>query len=1104
MRIMNGRFHSNLFFIALIIILLLGLSIDFWHSAAAASSTMTESGDQQMYLVLFNGPTVVQKLAQDAEPVMNTQSASATRYQQDLLRQQDAAIGELSRLLKRPLYVSYQYTFALNGMAVALDAAEAKAIMAQSTVRDVVLSQNRTPQTDTSPDWIGASSLWDGSQTGGLPGTKGEGMVVGIIDTGINMDHPSFAAVGGDGYVHTNPNGAGNYLGHCAAQPGTFVCNDKLIGAYSWPEVGDNPEDYSSHGSNVAGIAVGNVLTVPYTAPTIVLTPTLSGVAPHANLIAYDVCEPTSSSGQPSTCPDYISIRAVEQAILDDVDVLNFSIGSDPSNPWQDPLSLAFLSAREAGIFVATAAGNSGPDAGTILAPANSPWMTTAANSTHNGRFNNTLTAISGGDTSLPLPVTGSSITGGHDPASIVLAPDSTCQTNFPAGTWTQDEIVLCRYSSSPNARTKADRVMNGGAGGVLIDVGHDVFQLMGIDRFNLPGINILQSDADALALWLSSGSDHVAEISGTERQHDDQYGDEIYRTSSRGPSLFIPDVLKPNVSAPGTLIWAAGRTTNSSIPPELSFYRGTSQASPHVAGTAVLLKALHPDWTPAEIESALMMTAQAEMTDYDGAVADAFSSGAGRIDLTAVARAGLVLHESGDGFRAANPAYGQDASQLNLASLTESACGDSCTWTRQFRSTLPLTTTWEVDITQPVTAVLTVTPTTFMLPPGGFQTIAVTAAAASSPTDTWDFGVLLLSESSQLAPDAHLPVTLKRSETQLPERIEIHTREETSSHLQTGLVAPGITALSAASYELVRGTVIETHVAQGETLTLTLPVPANSKQLVAEIISSSAVDVDLFVQKSGEAQGTACSSTGIWPLESCFVLDPDGSDYEISVQNVFSSGLPMDSVAIVTAVIPDGAAANSWVTGPVGEAITAPFDIRYFWQEPTLQPEERWYSGVELGSQPASPADIGFIPVLLLPHPEAVQKAMTPTQLTLASVLTATLSIQPNVTPMELTYILTETIPAGLTVMAVTAPTGTVTQDGEHIRWEVVLPPIGVETAVLQYHAVANAALCNHSVTSSLTFATDRPGSVPGAIDIGVDGNCYQAHLPLVVKENP
>jgi subtilisin family serine protease len=759
----NGRFYRSILILFAAATSVLIVIANFYVTTAQPSQIHSET---QTYIVLLEGQSVVGKLAQMPSPLMNMTGLPAQRAQRSLEAQQSLVIHEMESVVKRPLSITHQYTYALNGMAVALTDSEADLIADQSGIHAVVPDQVRMPLTDSGPGWIGAPDLWDGSQTGGMAGTKGEGIIIGIIDTGINMDHPSFAAVGGDGYVHTKPPGIDQYLGMCAAEPGTYICNDKLIGAYAWEELGSDPEDdWYGHGSNVASIAAGNIITVPYTAPTIVLTSTLSGVAPHANIIAYDVCQ----LGQ--GCPDSVAIAAVNQAILDGVDVLNYSIGGDPLNPWEDPIAEAFLSAREAGIFVATSAGNNGPGASTINSPANSPWMTTAGNVTHNGRFDNTLIPISGGSEPLS-PITGSSITGGYGPAPIVSAAgitntngvpdDGTCQANFPPGTWS-GEIVFCQNNST-GSNTKASRVQAGGAGGIVIDRGLDLVTQYGIERFNIPGINIGLTDATALNNWLASGSDHVAQIQGTVRQHDPNYGDELYKGSSRGPNPVITDVLKPNVNAPGVYIWGAGYSTATSTPPEFSFYRGTSQASPHVAGAAALLKALHPDWTPAEVESALMMTAVSTITDYDGTQADAFERGAGRIDLTAVSRAGLVLNETADGFRAADPALDGQPGSLNLASMTAENCAPLCTWTRTFRNTLDKSATWTITNMDSSEIWVDITPTTFTIPANSQQTVSITAYHACWHSSAWKFTSLMMQEESGASPDLQLSLTVAGS----------------------------------------------------------------------------------------------------------------------------------------------------------------------------------------------------------------------------------------------------------------------------------------------------------------------------------------------------
>src|SRR5690606_13371146 len=151
----------------------------------------------------------------------------------------------------------------------------------------------------------------------------------------------------------------------------TFPCNDKLIGAWNYA---DGPRDNNGHGTNVASIAAANAYSVTIFATTTQIPTTFSGVAPHANLIAYDVC-------YGSYCTESGVLAALDQLVLDGVDVVNISLGMGAVNPWSNAMTLALLGVREAGVFVAIAAGNTGPTPSTINGPANAPWVVTVGNS---------------------------------------------------------------------------------------------------------------------------------------------------------------------------------------------------------------------------------------------------------------------------------------------------------------------------------------------------------------------------------------------------------------------------------------------------------------------------------------------------------------------------------------------------------------------------------------------------------------------------------------------------------------------------------------------------------------------------------------------------
>src|SRR5207247_3148476 len=182
------------------------------------------------------------------------------------------------------------------------------------------------------------------------------------------------------------PNPLGTYDGLCAPVTGAPFCKSKLIGVYDF--TGTTPEDDNEHGSHTASTAVGDVINAAVLhAPTVDITRKISGVAPHANLITYKAC---TAAG----CLNAETAQAIDQATADGVDVINFSIGGGSNNPWTDSNAQAFLGARDAGVFVSVAAGNSGPADRPMGSPANAPWVTAVAAATHNRKFVNHLTGM--------------------------------------------------------------------------------------------------------------------------------------------------------------------------------------------------------------------------------------------------------------------------------------------------------------------------------------------------------------------------------------------------------------------------------------------------------------------------------------------------------------------------------------------------------------------------------------------------------------------------------------------------------------------------------------------------------------------------------------
>lgn len=917
---------------------------------------------------------------------LDAESSDTQAYLAHLDRVQRRAILAIEREIGHPLAVSDRYRFALNGFAAWLAPAEAARVRRLPGVRLVHRQRLRQPLTDAGPAWSGARGIWDGSALGRPEGSLGEGVVVGVIDTGINTDHPSFAAVDGAGYAHRNPKPS--YLGWCNPshpqhRPG-LPCNAKLIGLWSHPEAGNTPEDDDGHGSHVSSTAAGNRIDdARLIAPTTQLRRAISGMAPRANLAMYDGCAPEG-------CPDAATAAAAEQAVADGVDVINYSIDMGQESPWRTPVAEAFLSAFDAGIFVSVAAGNAGPDAGTI--GANAPWVLTVGNNSHDRKLENALVDLSGGASGPPdTVIRGESFTGGLAEAlPIVFAAgytnvngqpdDGMCLAPFPPGTFT-GRIVVCNRGVAGRVE-KGGFVAAGGASGyVLVNLEADGESLVA-DPHVLPAVHIGYADGMALKAWLAAGSGHMARIAGTGVDLDPANGDVMDGGSSRGPTvsseccphpdveLGVPtllDVLKPDLSAPGTNIMAAVASGTGIAPPEYDIYSGTSMASPHAAGAAALLHAVHPDWSPAAIHSALMTTARAaSMREADGAPADPFARGSGHIDAARAARAGIVLEETGAVFFHADPEQGGDPSTLNVASLHHTACLLSCGWVRRLTSALAERQTWTLSVEAPPGLEIALAQAQLDLDPGETAIIEVQADVSALPPDEWVFAEILLQPASEDVPPVHLPVAIRPVLARLPRLEVIHASEAQGQHRLGDLSAVESDAPVYEAMGLARGELEQLRLPQdpspddpflspiGKHLEIRT-VPEDSLRLVAEVTQATASDIDLFVGRDDNGDGrpqpeeVQCVSGSPFWAEYCEVRDPEPGTWWILVQNWEASDSPPDAVTLSHAVVPYDNAGNFDVAGPAAIEGGEPFALDLSWELPELNPGDRWYGAAAI-----------------------------------------------------------------------------------------------------------------------------------------------------------
>lgn len=324
-----------------------------FEEAPAAAFRGFEPGDGRRPKL---APTSPAATGHDRYDAQSPEARAYTEYLGDLQR---LRLGDMSAKLGRPLEPVFRYVHATNGVALLLTKDEAAALRDQPGVKRVTPEFLRYPQTNFGPGWINADEVWSGAATG-VP-RRGEGVVVGVIDTGINRNHVAFAQGG-------TANSLGGYRGYCVSVPN--ACNNKLVGLWDFTVASNGigeAADTDGHGTHVASTAAGGPYISQY-----------SGVAPRANIIAYKACPDGEEA-----CLGSALVASIDQAVADGVDVINYSIGGGPRDPWLYQDSFAFLAAREAGVVVAAAAGNDGPDAGTLSSPSNSPWVMSVAAATH-------------------------------------------------------------------------------------------------------------------------------------------------------------------------------------------------------------------------------------------------------------------------------------------------------------------------------------------------------------------------------------------------------------------------------------------------------------------------------------------------------------------------------------------------------------------------------------------------------------------------------------------------------------------------------------------------------------------------------------------------
>ncbi|MBT6371034.1 MAG: S8 family serine peptidase [Thaumarchaeota archaeon] len=419
-------------------------------------------------------------------------------------------------------------------------------------------------------------------------GFTGDGIRIGVIDTGINLEHPDFF----------NSDQLSRFL-----KGYDFVENDSI------------PQDTNGHGTQVTGIIAADGQLI--------------GIAPKVEIFSYRV----SSDGE--SVPSDLIIKAINRAVEDRVDIINISLGVNMTHAKIDN---AVNNAIDHGIVVVAAAGNSGPDKSTIGSPARNPNAITVG-ATYNNRDSSMVSTLQVGETQFQvLPMLGTNIISDPISTDIIFGKYSR-ENDFDdldvrgkivlaeRGGETPDEIVF--FSDKEIFASK-----NGAKGLVVynnqpgIFFGELIHEYVSEDYYpSIPTVSMTREEGLELKKILESETSATLNVFN--------HPDFIATFSARGP--VSPFYQKPDLVAPGVFV------NTTSLKNFYNITSGTSYAAPHVSGAIALLLEKNPELTPHEIKSILITTSDV-ITDQYKKEFEFDAGGAGRIDLKKAFNSELIF----------------------------------------------------------------------------------------------------------------------------------------------------------------------------------------------------------------------------------------------------------------------------------------------------------------------------------------------------------------------------------------------------------------------------------------------------------------------------
>lgn len=844
------------------------------------------------------------------------------------------------RVLRRigGVEVLYRFDHALHGFAADLDREQVKQLRGDRRVELVERSTKQRLDSVDTAGHLGARDAW--ADIGGAD-NAGRGTVVGVVDSGIWPENPSFAALPGAPSV---PKG---FRAHCAdgEQWDDSDCNNKVVGArYFVKGFGEDelaaseylsPRDASGHGSHVAAVAAGNDgVALQVAGQHFGRT---SGMAPGARIASYKACW-TAPDPADDGCTTADTIAAVDRALADGVDVISYAASS--RGPASEAVARALLSATEQGVFVAAPAGNSGPGPGSVAHA--SPWVTTVGASTHH-RFQG---AVELGDGER---LVGAMVSDDLVPrAPLVLAEDVAspgqdladarlCRGGSLDAAQVQGRIVVCDRGTIPRVEKSAAVERAGGVGMVLGNVTPDD---TAADFHAVPTVHLDAGSLRTVKQYVADHPDPTASIDPTGS--DDTPVPQVASFSSRGPGSLGDrgGLLKPDLTAPGVGVLAA-------VAPPASKGRlwdqrsGTSVSTAHVAGLAAMVMAEHPRWTPAMVKSAMVTTAN-DLAGIGGPLA----GGGGEVDAAEVLDPGLVLDVAPRRYRAWLDGRVPPQS-LNLPSIALGDLTGRARVTRRVTNVSGGTETYTAQVSGLDGIDVTVRPQTLQLGPGETGRFSVVFERVDAPLETLARGSLVW---TGLSHRARLPIVATPRTVDVPReatgsggRGSVSFDGTAGTDAPIGLDVSGLAEARPVGLTLEPGDFDPADPrADSDTTRFPIEVPEDTSVLRLELLGLDRDDVDLYLYRDGDL---VASAAGSGADEILTAVDPDPGEYDLYVSSAVAANGSTTTSQLYTWVVSESDGGNLTAPASVSAPAGEPFGIELSWEG--LDPTSRWFGVV-------------------------------------------------------------------------------------------------------------------------------------------------------------